>query len=119
MHSWQETDLPVLSRESGLEENVQKPVGKTSHTFRSTLGFHSLLCRVVTSDSNYCANNLLCFAVRVTTNYCDFPSRLCKENDIMYIMIQCPKQCPYKIIKKYVEDNFTIMCKYEYEETSS
>ena len=65
VHNWEETDLPVLSRESGLEENVQEPVGKAPHTFRSTLGFHSLLCRVVTSYSNFCTNDLLCFTVRV------------------------------------------------------
>ena len=80
MHNWQETDLPVLSREGGLEENVQEPVGKAPHTFRSTLGFHSLLCCVVTSYSNYCTNYLLYFTVRVITNCCNFASQLFKQN---------------------------------------
>lgn len=70
MHSWQETDLPILSGESGLEENVQKSMGKAPCALWSTLRFYSLLCCMVTSYSSYCTNYLHCFTLRIIFTIC-------------------------------------------------
>ena len=64
VHSRQETDLLLLSRESGLE-NVQKSVGKAPRALWSTLGFYSLLCCMVTGYSSHCTSYLHCITPRV------------------------------------------------------
>lgn len=65
MHSGQETDMSILSGESGPQKNVQKPLGEATHSVRTVARLYSVLCGVVTNHPGLCSADISCVKSRV------------------------------------------------------
>lgn len=61
VHSGQKTDLPVLQREGGPEENLLESLGETAHALRATVGLDKVARGVAAPGIVYSARNKLRF----------------------------------------------------------